>query len=245
MKAIITYHSIDRSGSVISMDPEVFREHLEWFARSEVSVVGLSELAGRTSEGGDAVALTFDDAFANYASEALPLLEAHGFSSTVFVPTGHVGKLNGWETGEGRVPSLPLMGWEALGRLCERGVELGSHSRTHPDLRRVSKAQLEDEVSSSAERIRAETGQEAEAFAYPYGFHDDDVVAAVRRRYARAVTTEFRELRGHDDVCRLPRLDACYFRERGRLERWGTASFRRFLTWRRGLRSARNFFTRG
>lgn len=237
------YHSIDRTGSVISIDPAIFQRHIEWLARSEVSVVGLGELLERSFDQ-DAVALTFDDAFANFETEALPVLETHGFSSTLFVPTEHVGKVNGWETGRGRVPLLPLLSWERLGRLGERGVELGSHSRTHPDLRKVSGAQLNEELAGSAERIRAETGQEANAFAYPYGRCDPDIVEAVRERYARAVTTEFRELRGHDDVCRLPRLDAHYFQEPGRLERWGTASFRRFLSWRRRMRGARSFLNR-
>jgi peptidoglycan/xylan/chitin deacetylase (PgdA/CDA1 family) len=244
MKAILTYHSIDRTGSVISLSPEQFGRHVEWMAASGIAVVPLGGLPDVPADS-DAIALTFDDGFSNFASEAWPRLESHGFRATLFVATAHAGRVNGWESGQHRVPVLPLLGWEALGRLAESGVELGSHSVTHPDMRRIPASQLEEEVGGSAERIRAETGRVAEAFAYPYGAHDERAVEKVRAVYARAVTTEFRELSGRDDAARLPRLDACYFGEPGRLERWGTASFRRFITIRRRLRGARSFFTRG
>jgi len=244
VKAVLTYHSIDRTGSVISISPEQFGRHVEWLVSSGIEVVPLAWL-GSVGADRDAVALTFDDGFSNFATEAWPRLESHGFPATLFVATAHAGGTNGWESGRHRVPVLPLLDWDALGRLAESGVELGSHSVTHPDLRHVAAGQLAEEAGNSAERIRAETGREAEAFAYPYGAHDARVATAVRAVYARAVTTEFREWSGREDAARLPRLDAWYFREPGRLERWGTASFRRFITMRRRLRGARSFFTRG
>jgi len=44
MRAILTYHSIDESGSVISISEEVFREQIAWLARSHVRVVTLDTL---------------------------------------------------------------------------------------------------------------------------------------------------------------------------------------------------------
>jgi peptidoglycan/xylan/chitin deacetylase (PgdA/CDA1 family) len=244
VKAILTYHSVDRSGSVISIEPSAFRRHVAWLASGAVRVLPLAALAADEAAE-DAVAVTFDDAFASFSTEAWPLLEAHGLPATLFVPAAHVGLQNGWEAAGGGLPILPLLDWAALGRLAERGVELGSHSLTHPDLRRVSDAQLEAEVATSAQRIRQESGREATSFSYPYGGVDRRVAEKVQGRYARAVTTEFRALQAGEDPVLLPRLDAYYFREAGRLERWGTAGFRRFIALRRRLRLARRFFTRG
>jgi peptidoglycan/xylan/chitin deacetylase (PgdA/CDA1 family) len=244
MRAILTYHSLDRTGSVISVAPEVFREHVEWLARSGVRVVGLAEILAWRDDG-DAVALTFDDGFANFASAAWPLLEAHGMAVTVFVPAAHVGGENGWESGSGGVPVLPLLDWAALARLAEQGVTLGSHGLKHPDLRAAGDSELAEEIAGSAQRIRAETGRDVRTFAYPYGLCDDRVVRLVRTRYEAAVTTELRLLKTGEDACRLPRLDMYYLREPGRLERWGTSGFRRYLALRRRLRRARSFFNRG
>ena len=44
MRAILTYHSIDESGSVISISETVFRDQITWLARSNVRVVTLDTL---------------------------------------------------------------------------------------------------------------------------------------------------------------------------------------------------------
>ncbi len=240
MKAILTYHSIDDSGSVISVGPAAFRRHADWLARSGVAVVGLDALMAAP---GPAAALTFDDAFANFATEAWPVLESLGLRATLFVPTAHAGGRNVWEEG-GTRPVLPLLGWDALGRLAERGVVLGAHGDRHVDLRRTSDAELERELEVPAERIRSETGCRATTFAYPFGGVDDRVAAATARRYDLAVTTEFACVGPASEPGRLPRLDAWYFRAPGRLEHYGTRRFERFVRVRREMRRVRRLLMR-
>ncbi|MGH7505658.1 MAG: polysaccharide deacetylase family protein, partial [Longimicrobiales bacterium] len=143
------------------------------------------------------------------------------------------------------VPDLPLLDWDELGRMTEEGLTLGAHSRTHAELRSVEPERLDDEVAGAAERIRERTGRAPRAFAYPYGEHDDRVVGAARSIYDVAVTTELRLLGDGEDPHRLPRLDAFYLRREGRLEAWGTRSFRRYLALRQRLRSARRILTKG
>ena len=240
MRAILTYHSVDDSGSPISVDRSAFREHAAFLATGAVRVLDVPGLLA-APEDAQAVALTFDDAFANFASEAWPLLRDRGLPATLFVVSGHAGGTNDWggRTQRG-IPTLPLLDWDALGRLAEEGVTLGAHSRTHPDLRRVDGAALTDEVAGSAETIRARTGRTPETFAYPYGLLDARVVAAASG-YRHACTTEMRALRGGEPPHRLPRLDAYYLRGRGRLARWGTtalAGYLRFRSAARGLRAA-------
>jgi len=242
MKAILTWHSIDDSGSAISTAPGDLRRQLEWLARSDVDVLDLEGLA---NGGGprDAVALTFDDAFENFASRAWPLLSDLGLPATMFVPSGHTGRTNGWENG-GRLPELPILRWEALARLAEAGLVLGSHSMTHPDLRRLDDPALRREVAEAADWIRRETGCEPCAFAYPYGAADDRVASVVSEHHTLAVTTEFRILGEAETAWRLPRLDAFYFRRAGRLEAFGGKEFASFVDRRRRLRKARRFFSR-
>jgi peptidoglycan/xylan/chitin deacetylase (PgdA/CDA1 family) len=237
MRAILTYHSIDPSGSVISLAPSVFERHVAWLAAGRVAVVSLTELLALRDER-DAVAITFDDGFTNFRTEAWPRLRAHGLPVTLFAPTGHVGKTNDWaETPGGRMPSLPILGWPALSRLQEEGVTLGAHSRTHADLRSIDRAALEDEVAGSIEDLLRETGRRPEAFAYPYGYWNASAASVVRTACRCACTTALRLLRSRDDAHLLPRLDVFYLQGPGRLENFGSAGFREYIRVRSRVRT--------
>jgi len=239
MRAILTYHSVDESGSVISISERVFEAQIAWLARAEVRVVSLSALM-RLPADADAVALTFDDGFVNFGDVAAPLLAEHGLPSTLFVVSDAVGRTNRWPGGADRgVPELPLLNWDALGRLAEQGVEIGAHTRTHPNLARSSGDRLHDEIVGGAERIRSETGRAPLAFAYPYGAVSDRAVQIVASRFSWGCTTEMRPVSAADARALLPRLDMFYLREPGQLERWGTARFRYRLTLRAGARLMR------
>jgi peptidoglycan/xylan/chitin deacetylase (PgdA/CDA1 family) len=239
VRAILTYHSLDDSGSPISVSPETFRAHVRFLASGRVRVVSLGDLLALPDDQ-EAVALTFDDGYLSFASLALPLLEAHGLPATVFVVSDHVGRTNAWGGApQAGIPTLPLMDWETLGRARERGVTIGAHTRRHPDLTAVAPDEQLDEIAGGAAAVEAALGDAPDAFAYPYGRSDGRVAALVRDRFAHACTTELRVLSGREDPARLPRLDAWYFSAPGQLERWGTGAFRRHLWLRASGRSVK------
>jgi len=236
VRGILTYHSIDPSGSPISVAPEAFAAHARFLASGGVRVVPLAELAQpREDEGGDALAITFDDGFANFASHAWPVLREHGLPATLFVVTDRAGGTNAWDGAPGlAIPELPLLSWPDLARLAGEGLDLGAHGRTHASLRGLPRERLEAEVAGSRDRIREETGRTPAAFAYPFGDVDDAAAAAAKAAFACAVTTRLALLAPGEDRHLLPRIDAYYLRENDRLQDFGSAGFRRWL----GVRGA-------
>ncbi|HEU4565819.1 MAG TPA: polysaccharide deacetylase family protein [Gemmatimonadaceae bacterium] len=239
MKAILTYHSIDPSGSPISVDAAVFHAHVRWLASGAVRVVSIPELV-RLADDVDAVALTFDDGFESFGAVAAPLLLEHGLPATLFVVADRAGATNAWGGVEDpAVPTLPLLGWEALRRLAAQGITLGAHTRSHPRLTALPAAARREEIAGSVARIAEETGVRPTLFAYPYGDVDDEVAAEVAAHCDWACTTELRALGAAERPHRLPRLDMYYLREPGRLEAWGTPGFRRHLWLRARARDAR------
>src|SRR5690349_8311160 len=94
-RAILTYHSIDDSGSPISVSPSVFESHVTWLGSGRVRVVALDDLCDLKDDG-DAIAVTFDDAVDNFGSIAAPLLVDNGIPATLFVVSEHVGRTNEW-----------------------------------------------------------------------------------------------------------------------------------------------------
>lgn len=240
MRAVLTYHSIDDSGSPISVRRDAFQRHVKWLASGQVAVVPLGDLA-RLSVNTDAVALTFDDAFDNFASSAAPLLFAHALPATLFVVTDQVSRTNAWSgRAVARIPTLPLLDWSALERLAVAGISLGTHSRTHRDLTKLSADAIDDEVAGSAECLRQRLGVTPCAFAYPYGRVTPAVIERVAASFSWGCTTDHRPFRPTEQRSVLPRLDMYYYQAPGRLEGWGNAAFRRhlaFIRQRRLLRS--------
>jgi peptidoglycan/xylan/chitin deacetylase (PgdA/CDA1 family) len=229
VRAVLTYHSIDETGSPVSVSEGAFRAHVSWLASGAVRVVPLRDLLALDADGPDAIALTFDDALESFGTLAAPLLLEAGLPVTVFVVSDYVGRTSDWSGTGGSVPVFPVLPWSELGRLAAAGVELGAHTRTHPILTQLSDERLAAEIEGSGRCVREETGVEPRAFSYPYGACDDRVVAAtIASGYAAAVTTELMLLGRVVDPHRVPRLDMYYFRDPRRLEAWGTPTFRAY-----------------
>ena len=243
MRTILTYHSIDPSGSVISVDPDTFRRQMRWLSQSGVAVLPLRDLPTAT---GNAVALTFDDGFANFADVALPLLADLRLPATLFVVTARVGMTNDWElpAGRSRIPTLPLLDWGGVAVAAERRIEIGAHGRHHLRLAAASAGDLSDETIGAASDIEREIGTTPSAFAYPYGDWNPASAVKVSEVYRASCTTDFRLLSESDHAHNLPRLDMYYFREAGLLEAFGTPRFARYIVARSVGRSIRKSLLR-
>ena len=239
MRAILTYHSIDPSGSAVSVSPEAFSCQMAWLVRDQVQVVTLDTLLTLPHEA-HAVAITFDDALANITTEAAPTLAERGWPATVFVPTRQVGRDNQWQAqGQHRVPVLPLLDWAALGRLSEAGWTVGAHTRHHARLPACTDAALAAELGGAVADITTHLGSVPHWLAYPFGDVDRRVRDAAAQWFAGACTTVLRPLGGGDDPLALPRLDAYYLTPRVCDWPWGGERLRGYLGVRRVLRDAR------
>jgi len=240
VRAILMYHSVDDTGSVISVDEETFRGHADWLAAEGPSVVPVAALLDRDDDE-DLVSLTFDDGFRSFGSTAWPILRERGLPATVFVVSDRTGRTNEWGgRSEPGIPVLDLLDWDAIGRLAEEGVEIGSHTRRHPRLAGLDADRLEDEVAGAAEEIETRTGARPAGFAYPYGSLDAAAEARVSSLHDWACGTGLDVLAAGAPRFRLPRLDAYYYRRPGSLAAWGTTRFRVRLATRRAGREARS-----
>ncbi len=243
LRAVLTYHSLDSSGSPISIPPASFASHLKSLTTQGVRVLSVDALLNEVRTGddhGDAVAITFDDGFANFGDHGAPVLREFGLPATVFVVSQFVGKTNTWRgRGDPGSPTLPLLGWDAVGRLPEAGITIGAHTRTHPRLDAIPPAAVEEEMAGCAEELMARVGQRPTTFAYPYGALSPTAVECAQRNFAAAFSTRFRALTTAPDPALVPRLDAYYFRHADGLRRWGSPRFRAYIQARAIGRSIR------
>ena len=231
--AILTYHSIDHSGSVISTPPEVFERQMEALAACGVPVVPLN----RVTEVRPSLALTFDDGYASFAELAVPLLLRYNFPATVFVVSGHCGASHAWP--QPPLPSLKMMSWETLCGLPGDLVSLGAHTISHLDLTTLAATQAAEEIHGSRAELEDRTGRVVNFFAYPYGASNAAVRAQVRKGFQIACGTTLRFLSNLEDACDLPRIDAFYLGGTDRFQKFVSGRARGYLLLRRLLHGLR------
>ncbi len=238
--AILMYHSLDTSGSVVSVAPEQFAGQMALLAEHGLRGITLREALDFRAQSGQwpakRVVLTFDDGFANNHGHALPVLARHGFTATVYVVTRHVGRRNDWAPPLERLGLLPLMDWSQLGELAAAGWEIGAHTHTHPDLSSLNRRRVEEEMHRSQREIEDHLYRPAETFAYPFGKLSRKSVRLAAERFRASCTTVLKWA-GSERACLLPRIDAYYLCAPGRfasvvlegggyyltLRRWGRA----------------------
>ncbi|MEU1086355.1 polysaccharide deacetylase family protein [Streptomyces sp. NPDC005576] len=178
---IWTYHSVgDPSDDPygITVSPERLEAQLTWLRSRRLTGVGVGTLLREHARGRRGlVGLTFDDGYADFVDEALPLLRRHGFTATVFVLPGRDGGTNEWDP-EG--PRKPLLTHTQIGGLARTGMEIGSHGLYHRDLTALPDQELHAETRRSRDLVRELTGTAPEGFCHPYGYADQRVVDSVR-----------------------------------------------------------------
>jgi peptidoglycan/xylan/chitin deacetylase (PgdA/CDA1 family) len=173
------YHIIDRPLSDqearYCCAPDLFEKHMRHLATSGCAI-GLDDfcraLSAERDLPSDAVAVTFDDGFAATFEHALPVLERYRVPATMFVVSGRVGGYNDWMMPRG-FPQRALMSARQILDMRDAGVNIGSHTRTHPRLPGMTREELTEEISGSRNDLQTLLAQDVSDFAYPFGAYDD------------------------------------------------------------------------
>ncbi|MDH4618565.1 polysaccharide deacetylase family protein [Brevibacillus sp. AY1] len=140
----------DQTGSVLAKDKEKEREYYE--TRGEI----VWEVPTKSK----VIALTFDDGpDPRYTTQIAELLKEYNAKATFFV----VGS---------RVKAHP----QVVRLLMEQQHELANHTYTHPDVRRISPANLREEVLATQEEIYKHTGLRPHLFRPPGGVYNESLV---------------------------------------------------------------------
>lgn len=245
---ILTYHSLDSSGSVISTSPEVFRKQMQVLASNSCRVIPLNEVARCVRENqnppANAVAITFDDGFRNVFDVAFPVLKDYGFPATVFLVTSFCGRDNRWHGQPDQIPALDLLNWDEILQMADV-VDFGVHTANHPDLTKLSGTQLQEEIAGASVSLRQRTGKTEQAFAYPYGKQSMEARKIVENNFYAACSTQMMFASRNSDLYFLPRIDMYYFSRNNAFAAIGTVAFKRYVRLRQILRRFRQLLAAG
>lgn len=175
---ILMYHSISDNLFAkshpyyqINTLPEIFARQMRWLRNSGYRAINLPEVLAGFQIGEDfskTVAITFDDGYRDFYTDAWPVLKQCGFTATIFLATDRI------QASPARIEGADYLTWSDVRELHAEGIRFGAHTVTHPDLRSLGPDQIEYELGRSKEIIEDRLGVAVDSFSYPHGFPEED-----------------------------------------------------------------------
>ena len=148
--------------------------HLAALDRAPFRASRLAEVLDEPAPG--RFVLTFDDGDASNHRIAWPLLAARNWPGCFFVIAGEIG-------------TSSRMGWRELRELADAGMEIGSHSLTHPFMHTLSRDQLRHEFGESKRRLEDGLGRAVTLASLPRGNTVAGIAAVLTELGYRAFCT--------------------------------------------------------
>jgi len=180
----LMYHEIERPGRPLCRNETGYVRYIVSESDFRDQMYSLRDSGSRGMKVGEAllnpgapgVVITFDDGSETDLIIAAPLLRELGFDATCYVTVGFLEKRG-------------YLSRKQLREMGDLGLEIGSHSMTHPYLSDLSQEQLTYEISGSKQELEQITGCPVHHFSCPGGRWDPRVAATARQAGYRSVAT--------------------------------------------------------
>jgi len=177
---ILLYHGVNSNPTDrlahYTVTPEVFAEHLDMLIEGNFRCLTVTQYVNEVRTGAFGVhpdnrlvaLVTFDDGWADFAEFAAPIMAERNIPSTIYITTGFV---SGGTTEPIALPEEPMMSWSQIPELVDAGIEIGSHSHSHPHMDTMLPGRAWDELVQSKAMLEDAIGDEVRSFAYPHGYN--------------------------------------------------------------------------
>jgi peptidoglycan/xylan/chitin deacetylase (PgdA/CDA1 family) len=205
---ILLYHHIETLSEDAGSDwynttvtPEAFEEQMAYLAYHGYHTVKIMDLLaafeGRKALPKNPVVITFDDGWIDCYDTAFPVLQKYGMTASFFIIAGSIGS----------IPADHVMSWWEIEEMSQAGMEIGSHTMTHPYLTTLEPDMLASELQDSKALLEQHVAGPVEVLAYPFGLYDENVMVQTEAAgYRAALTIEDGLFDTSDNLLEMPRL---------------------------------------
>jgi len=207
---VLCYHIVESPQDPrMEISRDAFRQQMRYLAMTGYNVIPLRDLyefvAGkRESIPKNSVVITIDDGWRSTYTEVFPEMQKRKFPFTVFIYPKIIGQ------------TAHALTWKQVKEMSDAGVDIQSHSLSHPFLtqrrhsgldERTYSEWLQRELADSKKILERETGRDVEFLAYPYGDYDRRVATtAAKAGYTVALTCNYGRVKRGSDPLRMKRM---------------------------------------
>lgn len=181
---VLYYHS------VLESEKEKFIRQLNYLSNKYyfVSVNSPNVITSKKN----LISITFDDGLSSILKNALPELINRKIPTTIFIPAAKVGSYPRWEQKRQEIYyDDRILNQDEIKYLSDHGIDIGSHTLHHTDLKNVTSEDARKEFQLSKSLLEKITRKEVVSFSFPYGsFNDELLTLAFDCGYSFVYTTE-------------------------------------------------------
>ena len=181
---VLVYHKVDDrvEWGLTRVTPQTFRNQIRILKEDGYRFLTTSEIRNCQPED-KVVAINFDDAYESVYEYAYPILKDEDVPATIYVISDYVGELNSWDLNVGNL-QFPHATWEQLKVLRDAGWEIGSHTKSHMDLRSLNDDDLKKELRESKELLESKLEINVKSLSFPFGrANNREIGAAIEAGY--------------------------------------------------------------
>jgi peptidoglycan/xylan/chitin deacetylase (PgdA/CDA1 family) len=187
---IFAYHHVCTNvyPTITRVTPNQFKKQITYLKKNNYCILKLSDFFLSEKENRLTAIITFDDAFSCLKYNAIDFLKSKKETATLFVITKYVGKDVHWDYYSTKQKCTHLS-WEQLREISSEGIELGSHSHSHQDLKSLRENEIWNELEYSKKLLEDKIGDPIHFISYPFGRFDKRIMNICKKiGYWGAVT---------------------------------------------------------
>ncbi|PIT89392.1 MAG: hypothetical protein COU27_00655 [Candidatus Levybacteria bacterium CG10_big_fil_rev_8_21_14_0_10_36_7] len=185
---ILLYHYVeyvkdkkDTARQDLDTTPAIFEMQIATLKNAGFTFILASDVAdildGKKPAPKNPILITFDDGYADFYTDAYPILKKYGAKATIYVVPGLINDKN----------YLTLK--QLINLSKNENIEIGAHTISHAVLKNTTIEKVKYEVLGSKEMLEDMLGIEIVSFAYPYGDFDNQAIEIVKNAGFKTATS--------------------------------------------------------